>query len=107
MALKDKDKPVARAKDYDLLKKPVITEKSSIVGGEGRCVVFEVADKAGKDDIKGAVERVFDVEVDKVRTCRFVGKKKRVNRAVGIQAGFKKAYVTLKEGHSIDFIEGL
>jgi len=107
MALKDKDKPVARAKDYDVLKKPVITEKSSIVGGDGSVVVFRVADKAGKQDIKEAVERVFEVEVEKIRTCRFLGKKKRVNRSIGRQAGYKKAYVTLKEGHSIDFVEGL
>lgn len=107
MALKDKDKPVARAKDYDVLVKPVITEKSSIVGNEGGVLIFHVEDGATKDVIKQAVERVFDVEVEKVRTCRFLGKKKRVNKSIGRQASFKKAYVTLKEGHTIDFIEGL
>ena len=93
--------------DYQVLIKPVVTEKSSVVGGVGSCAVFKVAKRATKDQIKGAVERVFKVEVDKVRTCNFIGKLKRTNRSVGRRAAYKKAYVSLKPGHTIDLVEGL
>lgn len=109
MAKADKEKsktPVSVA-DYHALVKPVITEKSSLVGGDGSCVVFKVAKKASKDDIKRAIEGIFNVEVTAVNTANFMGKLKRTNRSVGHRAGYKKAYVTLKQGQTIDIVEGL
>lgn len=94
-------------RDFDILDKPLITEKSSIVGGDGSTVVFKVAKSASKSDIRAAVERVFDVQVKAVRTCNFLGKLKRTTRSIGRRASFKKAYVTLQPGQSIDIVEGL
>jgi len=107
MAKLTKQKLRPSSKDYSVLLEPIVTEKTSLVGGEGSTVVFRVAKEAAKPEIKKAVERVFEVEVAAVRTCNYLGKKKRVNRSIGKQAGFRKAYVTLKEGHSIDIVEGL
>ena len=59
------------------------------------------------DEIRGAIERVFSVKVDGVRTCRFIGKTKRTMKGVGKRAGYKKAYVTLAAGSKIDLVEGL
>jgi large subunit ribosomal protein L23 len=95
------------ASDYDVLVKPVITEKSSIVGGDGSTVVFEVAPKASKDDVRRAVENIFDVQVTSVRTCNYMGKLKRTTSSIGRRAKFKKAYVSLLPGQSIDIVEGL
>ena len=86
---------------------PIITEKSSIVGGDGSQVVFRVARKASKTEIKSAIEKIYGVEVAGVRTCNFIGKLKRTTRTVGRTTGYKKAYVSLKEGQLIDIVEGL
>jgi large subunit ribosomal protein L23 len=107
MAKKKATTTAARVKDYGVLISPVISEKSAMVGGAGRIVTFRVDPRASKDEIRGAVERVFSVKVDKVRTCTFMGKLKRTMRGVGKRAGFKKAYVTLGEGSKIDLVEGL
>ena len=108
MLSKGSEKEVAPTlKDYNLLYKPVVTEKSSVVGGVGSCIVFKVDPAASKVQIKNAIEKVFKVEVQKVRTCNFLGKLKRTNRSVGRRASFKKAYVSLKPGHTIDLVEGL
>ena len=96
-----------RLADYRILLRPVITEKSSLVGGERRRVVFRVEWTASKDDIRGAVERAFNVKVARVNTAKFLGKPKRTMRSDGRRSHFKKAYVTLKEGYSIDVVEGL
>ena len=97
----------ASIKDYAVLVRPVITEKSSLVGVGGKTFVFRVQRGSAKDEIKGAVERVFGVKVADVRTCNFIGKVKRTTRTAGRTAGFKKAYVTLKPGHTIDIVEGI
>lgn len=97
----------ASARDYQILVKPMVTEKSSLVGEAGNCVVFEVHPKATKTEIRSAVERIFDVDVAGVRTCNYRGKLKRTMRAVGRTAGYRKAYVTLQEGQSIDIVEGV
>ena len=104
---KKSQREVPGASDYQILHKPVITEKTSIANEGGNCVVFRVAKGATKQDVKKAVERVVDVDVVKVRTCNFMGKLKRTTRSVGRRASYKKAYVTLKQGQSIDMIEGL
>lgn len=94
--------------DYAVLRAPLFSEKSSMLGGgAGTTVAFRVHPRSSKDEIKRAVERIYSVEVAKVRTCNYLGKLKRTLRAVGRRASFKKAYVSLKEGHSIDLVEGL
>lgn len=88
---------------YATLKSPIITEKSA---GQG-LIVMEVDKRADKHGIKSAVERVFNVEVESVRTCNIMGKPKRKGMKSGRTAGYKKAYVTLKEGYKVDLIEGV
>jgi large subunit ribosomal protein L23 len=107
MAKKKVTPSTARVADYAVLVSPVITEKSAVAGADGRTVVFRVDPRASKDAIRGAVERVFSVKVDSVRTCTFLGKTKRTARSIGRRAGYKKAYVTLAEGSKIDLVEGL
>jgi large subunit ribosomal protein L23 len=104
----DKQEPTKAApRDYDVLICPIFTEKAANLAGGGTCVAFNVRKGSCKDSIKRAVERVFNVGVQSVRTCNTIGKKKRVNRSIGTQAAVKKAYVTLKPGYSIDIVEGL
>jgi large subunit ribosomal protein L23 len=107
MAKKKATTAQARVSDYGVLLSPVITEKSATVGASGRTVSFRVDPRASKEDIRGAIERVFSVKVEGVRTARFIGKTKRTAKGVGKRAGFKKAYVTLAEGSKIDLVEGL
>lgn len=97
----------AGLRDYEVVLAPVITEKSASVGSAGRVVTLRVDPRATKEEIRGAVERIFSVKVDAVRTCRYVGKVKRTARSVGRRAGYKKAIVTLAEGSKIDLIEGV
>ncbi len=100
---KEKDFPRPSKLDYRTIICPVHTEKAASSGN----VVFKVDKKASKPRIKSAIESIFKVEVDKVRTCNYVGKVKRVNRAIGKTAGYKKAYVNLKPGYRIEVVEGL
>jgi large subunit ribosomal protein L23 len=97
----------ARISDYGILLQPVITEKSSLVGGDKGRYVFRVDPRSTKTDIRRAVEGIFNVKVDSVNTAAFMGKVKRTARSVGRRAGYKKAYVTLKEGFTIDIVEGV
>jgi large subunit ribosomal protein L23 len=85
---------------------PVITEKGTLVNEQGNQVVFRVHPRANKVEIRQAVERLFKVKVEKVRTVRLLGKERRVGRHVGRRPDWKKAYVTLAEGNRIDFFEG-
>lgn len=95
-------------KNYSVFLSPVITEKSSTLGGgAGSVIAFKVDPRASKSEIKTAVEKVFKVEVQKVRTTNYLGKVKRTARSIGRRAQFKKAYITLKTGHTIDIVEGL
>ncbi len=107
MAKKKATPAKAKVGDYGILLSPVITEKSALVGATGQTVSFRVDPRASKDEIRGAVERVFSVKVEGVRTCRFIGKTKRTAKGMGKRAGFKKAYVTLAQGSKIDLVEGL
>jgi large subunit ribosomal protein L23 len=97
----------ARISDYGILLQPVITEKSSLAGGDKGRYVFRVDPRSTKTDIRRAVEGIFNVKVDSVNTAAFIGKVKRTARSVGRRAGYKKAYVTLKEGFTIDIVEGV
>lgn len=105
---KKAEKNKAKVGDYQTILRPLITEKGSSIGdGSSGGVAFRVHPDATKLEIKDAIERIFDVEVQAVRTCNYLGKVKRTSRSSGRRPNFKKAYVTLKEGHTIDIVEGL
>lgn len=91
---------------YDVLQGPCLTEKASLMQEIDGKVVFKVHPKANKIDIKTAVERMFNVKVDNVRTATLHGKQKRVGRQIGYTSNWKKAYVTLAEGE-INFADEL
>ena len=91
----------------DLLRRPLITEKSSIGREEQNLATFAVDPNATKHDIRRAVEELFEVEVVTVRTMRQPRKSKRVGMKIGRRAEWKKAIVELAEGHSIEFFEGV
>jgi large subunit ribosomal protein L23 len=87
---------------HQIIKRPLITEKSNLLREAGQTVTFEVACDANKIEIKQAIEQAFKVKVKDVRTTVKAGKTKRVGRTIGKRSKVKKAYVTLAEG-SIDF----
>ena len=89
-----------------IIRRPMITEKSTRQKEEGRQYVFEVDRDANKIEIQSAIERLFKVKVLQVRTSNVLGKMKRLGRRYGKRADWKKAVVTLKEGDRIDFFEG-
>jgi len=91
---------------YDVIVGPVITEKSTMVS-EANQVIFNVAPKASKPEIKAAVEALFGVKVKAVNTLIRKGKTKRFRGFKGTQSDVKKAIVTLAEGHAIDVSTGL
>ena len=91
---------------YDVIRKPVITEKSTLVS-EHNQVVFNVAKDASKPQIKAAVEALFGVKVDAVNTLVRKGKSKRFRNTIGKQQDVKKAIVTLAEGQTLDVTTGL
>ncbi len=93
-------------KHYDTIVAPVITEKSTMASDHNQ-IVFRVADGATKPEIKAAVEALFNVKVTAVNTLNRKGKAKRFRGIPGRQKDFKKAIVTLAEGHSIDVATGL
>lgn len=86
----------------DVIKAPIITEKSSDLAQNNNTVVFSVDVKANKTQIKQAVEKLFNVKVEKVNTVNVKPKKKRVGRYVGKTNKVKKAIVKLSEGSSIE-----
>jgi len=103
---------------WDILKSPVVTEKSVILKEDsteenndrkqGQVLTFKVATRASKSDIKGAIEEIFNVKVAKVRTVHYEGKMKRRGRHEGRRANYKKAYVTLKKGEPmVDYAEAI
>ncbi|MFR5265707.1 50S ribosomal protein L23 [Clostridium sp.] len=91
---------------YDIISKPVITEKSMAGMAEGK-YTFRVHVSANKVQIRRAVEEVFNVKVTDVKTIRLEGKTKRVGVHIGKRADYKKAIVTLAEGSTIEFFEGM
>lgn len=90
---------------YRMITAPLITEKGTLVNQEGNQVVFKVRREANKAEIRHAVETLFKVKVEKVRTMNYLGKLRRVGRSVGRRTAWKKAYVTLAAGQRIDFFE--
>jgi large subunit ribosomal protein L23 len=87
---------------HQIIKRPLITEKTSLIREGGNVVAFEVARSANKIEIKQAVEKAFDVKVEGVNTVLVAGKVKRVGRTFGKRSNWKKAYITLAEGSEID-----
>jgi large subunit ribosomal protein L23 len=92
---------------FNILKRPLITEKANDRKDDFNQYAFEVQMDANKVEIRRAVEALFNVRVADVRTLIVRGKKKRVGRNFGKRANWKKAMVTLKEGDMIDFFEGV
>ena len=99
---------------WDVLKSPVVTEKSVLLKestseeGDAQVLTFRVDRKAGKDEIRSAVEEIFGVKVAKVRTVQYEGKMKKRGRYEGRRANWKKAYVTLKAGEPmVDYAEAI
>ena len=89
-----------------VLRRPLITEKSTMAKELANQVVFEVAKDASKVEIRQAVEKFFEVEVLNVRTINYSGKKKRQGYKFGRRRDWKKAYVTLAPGQTVEFFEG-
>ena len=96
----------AKTEHYDVIRKPIITEKTTMASEYG-AVVFEVAIDANKPQIKEAVEGLFGVKVKAVNTTITKGKTKRFRGQLGKRRDVKKAYVTLEEGNTIDVTTGL
>ena len=92
---------------HDVIRRPIVTEKSNIGREEGNLVTFAVAPKANKHQIRRAVEQLFDVTVVEVRTMRMPRKTRRLGRFAGQKPEWKKALVRLAEGQSIEFFEGV
>ena len=90
---------------YDVIKSPVITEKSTKLSEQGK-FVFNIAPRASKSDVKAAVEAIFGVKVKSVNTLNRLGKIKNSRGNVGKRSDTKKAIVTLVEGSSIDLAAG-
>lgn len=90
---------------HDILIRPLINEKSSILQASENVYAFEVGETSNKHEIKSAVERAFGVKVVDVRTFRMRGKTKRFGRFTGKRSNWKKAYVRLAEGDTLNFFE--
>jgi large subunit ribosomal protein L23 len=94
------------SRSHEVLQLPVITEKSTFEKENRRTLTFKVARDANKQEIREAVEKIFKVKVDSVRTANFHGKIRRQGRYSGRRPDWKKAYVTLKEGEKmVEFSE--
>lgn len=92
---------------HRILKRPIVTEKSNYQADMLGRYTFEVDLDANKQEIRQAVEEMFDVEVDKVNTMIMPGKPRRFGRRFGYTSMWKKAVVTLAPGESISFFEGV
>jgi large subunit ribosomal protein L23 len=93
---------------HQIILRPVITEKSTMLKEKNKEVCFEVARRANKSEIKKAVEKLFKVKVESVRTQNKTGKLRRVGRNQGRTGDWKKAYVKLKEGEKmIEYFEAV
>ena len=97
---------MSKTRHYDVIRNPVVTEKSTMAS-ENNQVVFDVAIDANKTDIKAAVEQLFSVKVKAVNTLVRKGKVKRFRNKLGVRNDVKKAVVTLVDGQSIDISTGI
>jgi large subunit ribosomal protein L23 len=87
---------------FQILLTPHISEKSAVLGDAANQAVFQVANDANKAEIKDAIEQLFNVKVANVRTVNMKGKTKRQGQRRGKRSDWKKAYVSLEQGHEID-----
>ncbi len=94
-------------KDYDLIKRPILTEKTNIQKEEYNQLSFEVDKRANRLEIGDSIEKKFNVNVVGVRTINVKGKIKRRGKITGKRKDWKKAIVTLKAGERVDFFEGV
>ena len=93
---------------YQIIQRPIITEKGLAAKDEQRTLCFEVHPQATKTEVKEAVQQLFRVKVESVRTANFPGKERRRGRLVGYQKDWKKAFVKLKAGEKmIEYAEKL
>ena len=106
MVKKAKEAQKVSTSMYDTLVRPVITEKSMMVSEKGK-VTFMVPLEASKEDVKAAVEAIFNVKVEKVNTIRQFGKTKIFRGQKSTRSDFKKAFVKLADGQNIDVTTGI
>ncbi len=91
----------------EVIRRPLITEKTTVIREDGRTLCFQVATDANKIDIKRAVEALFGSKVESVRTSLAHGKFRRQGKYIGRRSDWKKAYVKLREGQALpDFLQG-
>lgn len=93
---------MSEARLMNILRAPVVSEKSTAAQQDKNTIVFKVLKNATKDEIKAAVETIFNVKVEAVRTLNYQGKVRRTAHGFGKRSDWKKAYVTLPEGTQID-----
>lgn len=93
-----------RKRLLQILLKPHLSEKSTVIAEQHRQFVFKVVPTANKQEIKKAVEMLFNVKVESVRVCNVKSKVRRFKQILGSRKGWKKAYVALHDGHDIDFV---
>ena len=103
---KNKFKEVDLNKSYQIIRKPIVTEKATKLSKFNK-IVFEVAYKSNKNEIKGAVEKLFSVKVKSVNVINIKGKVKRFKGVLGKRNDIKKAVITLEEGNTIDISAGV
>jgi large subunit ribosomal protein L23 len=92
---------------HDVIRRPLVTEKSTVARETANLVTLAVDPRASKYDVQRAVEALFDVKVVSVRTMRMAPKLRRVGKSAGRKPEWKKALVQLAEGQSIEFFEGM
>jgi large subunit ribosomal protein L23 len=92
---------------YQVIKRPIISEKSAQMSELNRAYAFEVDKKSNKQEIKQAIEKLFNVKVEAVRTLIVHGEYKRTRKSIIKKSNWKKAIVTLKEGNKIELFQGV
>ena len=97
---------IAGERLHQIILAPVVSEKSTRAAEKNNQAVFKVLRDARKPEIKAAVEKLFNVKVEGIRTLNVKGKTKRFGASQGVRSDWKKAYVTLAEGQEIDFLGG-
>jgi large subunit ribosomal protein L23 len=93
--------------DYNIIKRPLVTEKTNLQKEDSNQVTFEVDPRANRIEIQRAIEQIFKVKVARTRTVNVKGKIKRRGRIMGKRKDWKKAIVTLMPGERIEFFEGV
>jgi len=93
--------------DYGIIRRPLVTEKTSIQKEQSNQITFEVDRRANRVEIKRAIEKIFKVNVAHVRTMQVKGKTKQRGRTIGKRRDWKKAIITLLPGERIEFFEGV